>query len=124
MRVAIPRFGESIAPCFEHSSTMAIFTIEQGRVVSEVDFPLETRNPYDRVRLMKLEQVDVVISGGVQDLFEDMLREDGIEVISWVSGTVSGLLGRFLDGRLTPGTAHPPISLKSGCDGDDSTSHT
>ena len=107
MRVAIPHFGESVAPCFEYCSTMAIFVIEDGKVVSQMDFPLETRVPFDRVRLMKLEQVDVVVCGGVQDYLEDILRESGIEVISWVSGTVADLLGRFVAGALTPGTARP-----------------
>ena len=104
MRVAIPRFGESVAPCFEHSCTMAIYVVEDGRVVEQIDLPLESRIPYDRVRLMKAEQVNVVVCGGVQEFYEDLLRANGIEVVSWVSGTVEDLLHRLLKGRLSPGT--------------------
>lgn len=105
MRIAIPRFGELVAPCFEYSATMAIFDVEEGQVVDQVDFPLQSQVPYDRVRLMKVERVDTVICGGVQTLYEDLLKTNGIEVISWVSGNVEDLLIRFLQGRLTPGTA-------------------
>ncbi len=105
MRIALPRFGENVAPCFEYSSTMAIFTVEEGKVVAQVDFPLESKVPYDRVRLMRLEQVEVVICGGVQESFEDILQTNGIEVISWVSGKVEDLIRAYLAGTLVAGKA-------------------
>lgn len=111
MRIAIPRFGESVAPCFEYSATMAIFTVEDGQVIDQTDVPLQSRVPFDRVRLMKADHVDMVICGGVQALYEDLLKDNDIQVVSWVSGEVEDLLARFIGGRLTPGEtrlgAHP-----------------
>jgi len=86
VKVAIPRLGESVAPCFGHSSTIAIFTIEEGRVSDQIDFPLLSHDPFDRVRLLRDEQVDTIICGGVQDVHEECLHGSAIEVISWVSG--------------------------------------
>ena len=105
MKIAIPHLGESVAPCFEYSATMAIFTVEENLIVDKVDVPLRSRIPYDRVRLMNAKQVDTVICGGVQALYEDLLKDHGIRVISWVSGSVEDLLNRFMEGRLSPGTA-------------------
>ena len=105
MRIAIPRFGETVAPCFEYSATMAIFTVDGGQIIEQVDVPLESRVPYDRVRLMKVKQVNTVICGGVQAFYEDLLKANDIQVISWVSGKVEDLLSLFLEGRLTSGTA-------------------
>lgn len=105
MRVAIPRFGESVAPCFEYSATMAIFTIEDGRIAGQIDVAIESRVAYDRVRLMKAKRVDTVICGGVQAFYEDLLKADDIQVISWVSGKVDDLLNLFIEGRLTAGEA-------------------
>jgi hypothetical protein len=82
---------------------MGIFTISEGRVTDQIDFPLCSREPFDRVRLLRDQQVDTIICGGVQDIFEDSLRGSGIQVISWVSGSVDDLLERFLRGRLLPG---------------------
>ncbi|MCX7014955.1 MAG: hypothetical protein NTW86_20785 [Candidatus Sumerlaeota bacterium] len=103
MKVAIPRFGESVAPCFEYCATMAIFTIEHGEIVDQVDFPLRSREPFDRVRLLRDQGVEVVICGGVHDAIENALRAHNLRVISWVSGEVEELLRQFLEGRLVAG---------------------
>ncbi len=100
MRVAIPRMGESVAPCFEYSATIALFTIAEGDVTDQIDFPLRSREPFDRVRLLRDQQVDTIICGGVQDVFEESLRGSGIQVISWVSGRVNDLLERYLNNTL------------------------
>jgi len=107
VKVAVPRMGETVAPCFEYCATMAVFTVEDGRVLDQVDFPLRSRDPFDRVRLLRDQHVDTVICGGMQDFYEDILRSGGFEVISWVSGCVEDLLETFLRGRLVPGTELP-----------------
>jgi predicted Fe-Mo cluster-binding NifX family protein len=106
VKIAIPRMGESVAPCFEYCATMAIFTIAEGAVADQVDFPLRSRDPFDRVRLLRDQEVDTIICGGVQDLYEDVLRTSGFQVISWVSGSVDDLLELFLRGQLVPGQQH------------------
>jgi predicted Fe-Mo cluster-binding NifX family protein len=103
VRVAIPRMGETVAPCFEYCATMAIFTIAGRKVVEQIDFPLRSRDPFDRVRLLRDQRVDTLICGGMQDIYEDLVRATGLEVISWVSGSVEDLLDMFLRGRLVPG---------------------
>ncbi len=105
MKVAMPRFGEEIAPCFEYSATVAIFTIRRRRVVDQIDFRLQSREALDRVRLLRDQQVDVLICGGLQDAVEKLVRARGIRVISWVSGRVEDLLEQFISDRLVPGTA-------------------
>ncbi len=104
MRVAIPHMGEWVAPCFEYSASISVFTIEGGRVTDRIDFPLRSREPFDRVRLMRDQRVTTIICGGVQEIYEDSLRASGIEVISWVSGAVDDLLALYVRGQLVPGT--------------------
>jgi len=74
VKIAIPRMGEAVAPCFEYSATIALFTVEEGRVVDQLDFPLRSPEPLDRVRLLRDQHVDTIICGGVQDVFEDLVR--------------------------------------------------
>jgi predicted Fe-Mo cluster-binding NifX family protein len=100
VKIAIPRMGEFVAPCLEYCATMAIFTIEAGRVVDQCDFPLRSRDPFDRVRLLRDQQVHTIICGGIQDTYEDAVRASGMRVVSWVSGRVDDLLELFLRGRL------------------------
>jgi predicted Fe-Mo cluster-binding NifX family protein len=105
LKVAMPRFGEDIAPCFEYSATVAIFTIAGQRVEEQMDFALQSREALDRVRLLRDQQVDVLICGGVQEAVERLLEARGIRVISWVGGRVEDLLQQFIAGRLVPGSA-------------------
>lgn len=107
MRVAVPRMGEGVAPCFEYCCTMAVFTVEEGQVVDQLDFPLRSRDPFDRVRLLRDQSIDTLICGGMQDIYEDLLRASGFEVISWVSGPVEVLLKLYLRGRLVRGMELP-----------------
>jgi len=95
--------GENVAPCFEYSATIALYSVEKGRVVEQIDFPIRSREPFDRVRLLRDQNIDVIICGGVQDVFEDMLRASGVELISWVSGNIDSLLSRYLQGTLESG---------------------
>jgi predicted Fe-Mo cluster-binding NifX family protein len=99
--------GEWVAPCFEYCSTMAIFTIAESGQTDQVDFPLQSREPFDRVRLLRDQEVDTLICGGMQSFYEDLLRASGFEVISWVSGLVEELLQTYLDGDLVSGTELP-----------------
>lgn len=108
--------GEWVAPCFEYSAAIAVFTVENGRIADRIDFPLRSREPFDRVRLIRDQEVGTIICGGVQETYEDLLRASGINVISWVSGTVDDLLALFLRGQLVPGTERkrPRVTGLSG----------
>ncbi len=100
--------GEWVAPCFEYCSTMAIFTIdESGGEADQVDFPLQSREPFDRVRLLRDQKVDTLICGGMQAFYEDVLKASGFTVISWVSGLVEDLLATHLAGKLMSGDELP-----------------
>ena len=105
MKVAIPRFGEEVAPCFEYSATIAIFTIEKNQVVEQTDFTLRSQQSLDRLRLLRDQSVDVLICGGIQDRFEELVNAKGIRTISWVSGDVKDLLDQYIAGTLVSGSA-------------------
>lgn len=102
-KVAIPRFGEHVAPCFGFSATVTIFMVEDGEVRGQRDFVLQSRRELDRLRLLRDQEVDTLICGGLQDRLEDIIRASGIRVVSWVDGNVDELLERFLRGELPDG---------------------
>ncbi len=107
MKVAIPRSGESVSPCFGYCAVMTIITVVDGRIEERIDFPLQSRDPFDRVRLLRDQNVDTIICGGVQDTLEASLKANGIQVISWVSGTADDLLQLFLRGQLVEPDTDP-----------------
>jgi predicted Fe-Mo cluster-binding NifX family protein len=86
---------------------MAIFNVADSGAVEQVDFPLQSREPFDRVRLLRDQKVDTVICGGMQSFYEDLLKAAGFEVISWVEGGVDDLLALYIRGELESGTELP-----------------
>ena len=103
-KVAIPHYQNEVAPCFEASAAITIFTVRRRKVVKKISFSLQSRESLDRVRLLRDQEVGTLICGGLQSSFEDLLRAGGIRVFSWVTGSVEELLGLFLEGQLIPGT--------------------
>ncbi len=73
-------------------------------MVEKAGFALQSREALDRVRLLRDQGVGALICGGLRSSFEDLLRASGIQVLSWVSGSVEELLELFIEGRLVPGT--------------------
>jgi predicted Fe-Mo cluster-binding NifX family protein len=104
MRVAIPHHAGDVAPCFEYSANITIFSVRKNRVVAQMDFTLQSKEALDRIRLLRDQGVTVLICGGIQDAFESLLVAAGIEVISWVTGEARDLLELFLQNKLAPGT--------------------
>ena len=78
-----------------------------------MDFPLQSREPFDRVRLLRDQSVDTLICGGMQDVYEDVLRASGFEVISWVSGSGGGPPGHVPAGA--PGPRHRAPATRARC---------
>lgn len=110
MKVAISRVNDSIAPRFEHSTTITIYTIVDRNVVEEVDFTLQSEEALDRIRLLRDQAVDTLICGGVQQVVENILVASGINAITWVTGKVGDLLDLYLRGRLVAGSGRPGSS--------------
>lgn len=104
IKVAIPHYRDEIAPCFEASASITIFTIRRNKVIETTPFAIQSREALDRVRLLRDQGVTTLICGGLQSTFEDLLRASGIRVFSWVSGAVEDLLDLFLEGHLVSGT--------------------
>jgi predicted Fe-Mo cluster-binding NifX family protein len=104
MKVAIPNHQGEVTPCFEYSSGITIYEIRKNRVYARDDFTLRSEEELDRIRLLRDQDVSVLICSGILDAHEGLLTASGIQVISWVSGKTSDVLHRFLQGRLAPGT--------------------
>ena len=105
MKVAIPCHRGRVAPRFGCSTHIGIYTIRGRRVVHDVDFTLESKRWLDRLRLLRDEQVDTLICGGIGAAIERMVEASGIPTISWVAGTIDHLLDQFLAGELVASSA-------------------
>lgn len=108
MKVAIPRVGDDIAPRFERCATITIYTVQDRKVVESTDFSLQSPHALDRIRLLRSQGVQALICGGIERATESILIANGINAISWVTGSVEELLSLFVRGRLVSNSSEQP----------------
>ncbi len=101
--IAIPRFQDEIAPCFEAAVNFDVYTIPKGESPAKNLHLCQGESPLERVRLLRREKVDTLICGGLQSFYKDMLETDGIEVIDGAAGAVEEALDSYLSARLYRG---------------------
>ena len=73
MKVAIPHHEGEVTPCFEYSSGITIYDIRKNRVIARDDFILRSKEEFDRIRLLRDQEVSVLICSGIQDAHEGLL---------------------------------------------------
>jgi len=103
LKLAIPRFDEEVAPCFEYSATISIFTFTRNRIINQTDFSLSSKEPMDRLRLLRDQNVNVLICSGIQASFQMLLESKKVKVISWITGKVDEVIKKFIKGELQGG---------------------
>lgn len=101
MKVAIPQFGEIIAPRFEAARHFAISVVEGGKTVSTRSAECTGPEGYRRIRLLQIHGIHTLICNGIKGSYRDMLMASGISVIHNVSGPAGYALAEFARGALT-----------------------
>ena len=103
MKVAIPLFKDRISPRFDVCREIWIVELNDGQVVNQEKWPLETFNLQQRLDQLASKGVEKIICGGIDSLCVDQLGNRGIDVIHNVAGEAGEALNLFLRGVLRPG---------------------
>ncbi|MCD1294318.1 dinitrogenase iron-molybdenum cofactor [Methanocella sp. CWC-04] len=103
MKVCIPKEGYLVSQHFGHVPEFAIFTIEDGKVITKEIIPSPGHEPGVLPRLLSSHGVTHVITGGMGKKAQDMFAELNIKVYPGVSGTIDGTIQKFIDGTLSFG---------------------
>ena len=100
MKIAIPTYGDNIAPCFEVAGVFSLVTTRDNIPVSSKPITCSGKEGYYRIRLLQVHSADVLICNGIKGFYRDMLTGSGIMVIRGVSGPAASALAEFLNGDL------------------------
>ena len=104
MKIAIPVFGTRVSPNFDHAQTALLIGIDKGSVATMNELSLGPVEPQMRATQIKNLGVDVVICGGVSNFLQNLLQEQNIRVIPWITGEAQKALDLFMRGSLESGT--------------------
>jgi predicted Fe-Mo cluster-binding NifX family protein len=101
-KIAIPKFHDMVAPCFETANYFLISRIgKSGEVTERLDSCTGCEG-FGRIRLLQDNAVNILICNGIKAFYVDLLESSGLEVIDGVSLTVESALKQYLSGRLKP----------------------
>jgi len=102
--LAIPKFGQVVAPCFEVASEFLFVVIESGRKTGVSYERCGECEGIGRVRFVQDHHGDILICNGIKAFYKDLLVDSGIGVISGVALEIEPAIAGFINGDLKPDT--------------------
>ena len=112
MQVAVVGFMDQVSPRLGQSQYVVMASIKDGHVQNATASDVHHLKGWDLPGFFQQHHVDVVVCGGILPSGKQRLMDLGIEVISGVTGPVSGALLALADGALTSGQMVPARSDK------------
>jgi predicted Fe-Mo cluster-binding NifX family protein len=103
MKVAIPLFKDRISPRFDVCQEIWIIELNNGEVINQEKWPMESFNLQQRLDQLTSKGVDKIICGGIDSFCIGQLGNRGIDVIHNVAGEAGEVLNLFMRGVLRPG---------------------
>ncbi|MFZ5981408.1 MAG: NifB/NifX family molybdenum-iron cluster-binding protein [Candidatus Zixiibacteriota bacterium] len=100
MIVAIPKYNEIVAPCFEVAGTFLLAEIENGRTEGIKVEQCAGCEGFGRIRFLQDNNVKLLICNGIKNFYKDLLVIAGMTVIKDVSMPVEEALAMYTGGRL------------------------
>jgi Mrp family chromosome partitioning ATPase/predicted Fe-Mo cluster-binding NifX family protein len=105
MRIAVPMAQGELCAHFGHCEVFGIVDVEDGKVVKEEYLTPPPHAPGVIPNWLAEQKVNVVLTGGMGPMAQNLMRQNGIEVITGVSGgSLKDVIEAYLSGRLVLGS--------------------
>ncbi len=107
IRVAVPLFGDQVAPRFGFADRFLIADIEKGEVVGESKYeansPRDSKRRAERLLVeLRILEVKVILYGGFDQHCVPLAASKGIHMIDGVRGDPHRAIEWFSDGGVVP----------------------
>jgi len=110
MKLAITPWNQRVAPVFDSSERILILDMDPLRQSEGQEFDFSNKNPADKVRFLVDQGVEQLICGAISRDLELLIRDQGIDVYSFIAGNVDVVLNAWRTGQL-----NRPIYAMPGC---------
>ena len=111
-KIAICSFRDRVCPRFDLSHEMLIFDAKRAQTEPIEKVDVSHLSPERILNMLMEREVKVVISGGIQERFQEMFRRNNIDVIWGVAGDVGDVVEAYTKGALHAGIG--PLSAPKG----------
>jgi predicted Fe-Mo cluster-binding NifX family protein len=100
MKLAITPWNGRIAPVFESSERVLVLNVGPDGHSGGEEFDFSNKAPTEKIRFLAEEGVEQLICGAISKDLEVFLRDQGIDVYSFIAGDVDVVLNAWLHGQL------------------------
>jgi hypothetical protein len=103
-KIAICQLKGRVAPRYNHSTEIIVFTINNRKTIEERwVIPISDMEPADLTALLSRMSIEVVICGGTPFDCQELLRKHNVPFIDNVIGDVDAVFHRYIAGKLNHG---------------------
>jgi len=103
LQLAIATEGNQVSAHFGRCLSYTVVDIQDGQIVNKQEIPNPGHEPGFLPGYLAQKGVQCVIAGGAGPRAKDLFAEQGIEIITGVSGSVDSVLEDFMNGTLKTG---------------------
>ena len=103
MKLAIMLYGTRVSPRYGYSQGVLIVEVNDRGEFARKTLEIGKHYPGKIPEVLSREGVEVVISGGMNQHFQNLFHLRGIDVIWGIIGEADDALAAFITGRLSPG---------------------
>ncbi len=100
MKIAVTCENHQVFQHFGHTPGFAVFEVENGNIISEKLLSSGSTGHGALAEVLALEQVDLLICGGIGGGAVNALANAGIEVVGGAEGDVKAVVEAFVAGTL------------------------
>ena len=102
MRVAVPLFGQDVAPRFGFANTFLVAEIEDSRVLGTKLVSIETGSWANRLSNLESLGIKVLLCGGFNRAFTPLAEDLGIDIHAGLTGDAHQVVEAFARGEAMP----------------------
>ncbi|MBW2654213.1 MAG: dinitrogenase iron-molybdenum cofactor biosynthesis domain-containing protein [Deltaproteobacteria bacterium] len=115
MKIAITVWGNRVSPVFDAAGTLFVAHIKNRMIIKKSYTSFNPEMPSDLIKLLKKMQVSVLICGAISTKPADLIVENDIKLISFVTGNALKLLDNFAQKQTIEKTFMMPGCSKQYC---------
>jgi predicted Fe-Mo cluster-binding NifX family protein len=116
MRIAISIWDDKISPVLDTASKLLIIDNDNQKESCRFEANLFEQDIYQRCSFIRKLDLDVLICGAVSRQFSEMLKANGVKIISGISGPAEDVLDAYLKGALLHSGFFMPGSKRDNLD--------
>ncbi|HSL60450.1 MAG TPA: NifB/NifX family molybdenum-iron cluster-binding protein [Desulfotignum sp.] len=95
MKLAVTVWGNRISPVFDSAHTLLIAELTDKKISGQYYTELDPGAPVDLIRTLKKNKVNLLVCGAISKTAADLITDQQIHLISFVTGNVRQFLDSF-----------------------------